>query len=295
MVFQFRQFLVDVVRRLLHALNSNWMTLVWAKCRLLWDATEQTKSLHLDGARGYCQWDAAWVCGFVGEIYVTHVWEGSVEPSVQVCGGGHGVYGPWSFTAFSSMFQGPHSQQRTLVFPNHSKILQGSFCAGGEGCWPLTFRHCLRCLQFWHSGPGSLQIYIFELSNFVLELFQKNFELFKKWWSNYSELFKILAQQSPQSRDLLNLLSLLQDGKAGGQRRKDFVQQCHKELGMAPYGNVVRYSERHLDPEHVALFNQRELESLDIQHAYLTATWLPTHRDFNCWVEAIDWPGPVNR
>ena len=58
------------------------------------------------------------------------------------------------------------------------------------------------------------------------------------------------------------------------QKRAVFVKECQKKLGMQS-GLVVTYSDRHLEASHLSLFNQRELESLDIQFAFLTVTWMP--------------------
>ena len=52
------------------------------------------------------------------------------------------------------------------------------------------------------------------------------------------------------------------------------MEACHKELGLGEWGCMAKYTERHLEGRHREMLNLREQESLDVQFAYLTVSWL---------------------
>ena len=63
-----------------------------------------------------------------------------------------------------------------------------------------------------------------------------------------------------------------QDGKISAERAR-LVKQMQKALGLLG-GPMTWYSKRHLEDKHRSLFNNRELESLNIQYATLIVTGL---------------------
>ena len=73
-----------------------------------------------------------------------------------------------------------------------------------------------------------------------------------------------------------------QDGRVTG-RRTAFVERCERALGLREGGNMTRYSERHLDSSKLALFNNRELESLDIQFASLIVARIHWPDEMSTW------------
>lgn len=65
----------------------------------------------------------------------------------------------------------------------------------------------------------------------------------------------------------------VQDGKTSG-ARKALVRALRKRLGLGQFGGMVQYSKFYLTADQRLLFNNREVESLDIQFATLVVTQL---------------------
>ena len=77
---------------------------------------------------------------------------------------------------------------------------------------------------------------------------------------------------------------------------KMVVKAMEKSLCLGPGGTMARYSKRHLNEAQRSLFNERELESLDIQFASLVVAWLgcvwyvrePVTCSIDTWVAGVN-------